>query len=652
MRGSVKLRSGNIVRRICGLGAGVILACAFAGAAFAQERLSMPFTCAVSGGRLFVEPSQERSYAILGRRDQEAFDICSSHNPSQCRTWQLHRFDVECDGGRVPWLSVFAAAPGMRRRQLWVENDRLHLRFGADRFNERRRPCFGAPWSGRGERLEGFPAWGDCDSNYQPRDRSVTVLPAGFAPLMQLGARIIAVPPPFRLEEPPRQVGPEMRPQVLSRQEMGAPLPPFRLEEPPRQVGPEMRPQVLSRQEMGTGEKAPSPFRSGGEERPPFSTSNNNAAPAKTPPPVQRSPEATAADGQPRTSVAPRVLAESQTASGAKSETQKLAEAPKPVEAQKPVEAAKSSEPSKTQKSVETTKVIETPKPVEATKSAEPSKPDSDWRASTRTDDKTNHPVSTPLAREDVGLDRGVVGTLIASIHRHAPILAPIFAALLVLPLAFVAWRLLRPAPAGDAAETVSDQSDKEPVWPNLGGITAPAPARSAVEDLMRNADDFYVHVKALVGQMPDTNPLRDVVADELAAIDATLRAPDLASAYAAEDWAKLRQCAVQALTDLERIRRIVQGAKETAAAAAPSAPVPPAERLGHPVPTTREEALAVLGVNAEASEKVIKKIVDAMRQTWHPDLARDDADRRAREERMKQINIAWDILRPKRQAA
>ena len=196
-----------------------------------------------------------------------------------------------------------------------------------------------------------------------------------------------------------------------------------------------------------------------------------------------------------------------QTASGAKSETQKLAEAPKPVEAQKPVEAAKSSEPSKAQKSVETTKVIETPKPVEATKSAEPLKPDSDWRTSAKIDDKNNHPVSTPLAREDVGLDRGVVGTLIASIHRHAPILAPIFAALLVLPLAFVAWRLLRPAPAGDAAETVSNQSDKEPVWPNLGGITAPAPARSAVEDLMRNADDFYVHVKALVGQMPDTNP-------------------------------------------------------------------------------------------------------------------------------------------------
>jgi hypothetical protein len=332
-----------------------------------------------------------------------------------------------------------------------------------------------------------------------------------------------------------------------------------------------------------------------------------------------------------------------------KSETRNLAEVPKPTEVPKPVEADRSIGASKAQKSVETTKVSETPKPVETAKPADSLKPDGDWSTST----KANQPVATPLPRDDVGLDRGVVGTLIASLHRHAPILAPVLAALLVFPLAFVAWRLLRPAAtAGDTPEMTSDRSDREPIWPNLGGISAPAPERSAVEDLMRNADDFYVHVKALVNQMPDTNPLRDVVADELAVIDATLRAPDLPAAYAAEDWAKLRQCAVQALTDLERIRRIVQGAKETAAVATPSVQVPPAERLGHPVPTTREEALAVLGVNAEASEKVIKKIVDAMRQTWHPDLARDDADRRAREERMKQINIAWDRLRPKRPAA
>ena len=547
----------------------------------------MPYACAVNGGRLFVEPSPERSYAIVGRHDEESFDICSPYNPSRCRTWQLHRFEIECDGGRVPWLSVVDAAPHARGRQLWIENGRLHLKSGPGRFNERGRPCFGLPWRGPGERLEAFPGFGDCDS-YRRRDRAVTVLPAGFAPLMQLGARIVP-----------------------------APLPPFRLEEPLRQVGPQMAvPQVLPRQEMAAGEKPAHPQRSGPDERPSVSTSTSNAAPAKGPAPAQRAPDATA-DAKPR-AIAPRVPAEGPTTSGTKPDAQKSAENPKPRETSKPVESAK---------------------------------PDGPWQTSTKVDGKPAQTSSAPPAREDSSTpDRDIASVLIATLHRHAPILAPVFAAMLALSLALIAWRLLRRAsqlgpPTTAAAETAAD---KEPVWPDLGGISAPAPTRAAVEDLIRNADDFYVHVVQLTGRMQGGDALRDVVTDELAAIQASLRAPDLAQAYAAQDWTRLRQGAVQALTDLERIRRIVQSASETAVASAPGS----LERIGRPVPTTRDEALAVLGVNAEASDKVIKKIVDAMRQNWHPDLARDDTDRRAREERMKQINIAWDILRPKRQAA
>ncbi len=44
-----------------------------------------------------------------------------------------------------------------------------------------------------------------------------------------------------------------------------------------------------------------------------------------------------------------------------------------------------------------------------------------------------------------------------------------------------------------------------------------------------------------------------------------------------------------------------------------------------------------------------MKKIVDGLRQSWHPDLARTEADRRLREVRMKQINAAWEILQGKR---
>lgn len=62
-------------------------------------------------------------------------------------------------------------------------------------------------------------------------------------------------------------------------------------------------------------------------------------------------------------------------------------------------------------------------------------------------------------------------------------------------------------------------------------------------------------------------------------------------------------------------------------------------------LPATRSEALALLGLNADASEPVIRKLVEALRQSWHPDLATTDADRAEREERIKAINVAAGIL-------
>jgi DnaJ-class molecular chaperone len=69
-------------------------------------------------------------------------------------------------------------------------------------------------------------------------------------------------------------------------------------------------------------------------------------------------------------------------------------------------------------------------------------------------------------------------------------------------------------------------------------------------------------------------------------------------------------------------------------------------------LPRTTSEAYEVLGVNAEVSAGVLKKIVDALRMSWHPDHARDESDRVLRESRIRQINIAWDIINGKREAA
>jgi DnaJ-class molecular chaperone len=40
------------------------------------------------------------------------------------------------------------------------------------------------------------------------------------------------------------------------------------------------------------------------------------------------------------------------------------------------------------------------------------------------------------------------------------------------------------------------------------------------------------------------------------------------------------------------------------------------------------------------------------LRQTWHPDLASDPSEKEIREQRMKQINAAWEILANKRAQA
>lgn len=97
-------------------------------------------------------------------------------------------------------------------------------------------------------------------------------------------------------------------------------------------------------------------------------------------------------------------------------------------------------------------------------------------------------------------------------------------------------------------------------------------------------------------------------------------------------------------LRDLERIIRIAQGA---------SWDQPQHERRdAESIPRSPHEAYQVLGLNADAPAAAAKKLVDALRMTWHPDHARDAPDRERRESRMKQINAAWDLIRQRPEAA
>ena len=66
-------------------------------------------------------------------------------------------------------------------------------------------------------------------------------------------------------------------------------------------------------------------------------------------------------------------------------------------------------------------------------------------------------------------------------------------------------------------------------------------------------------------------------------------------------------------------------------------------------LPRTMLEALDVLGVDPDASKDTIKTTVTRLRRALHPDHAIDDEDRALRERRLKQINVAWDIIAGKR---
>ena len=164
---------------------------------------------------------------------------------------------------------------------------------------------------------------------------------------------------------------------------------------------------------------------------------------------------------------------------------------------------------------------------------------------------------------------------------------------------------------------------------------------------MIGDADRLHSRVRLSVETL-EAPTLRDTLLEDLLRIEATLLAPDLANHVMAHEWTAARAILQQMLRELVRVQRLAEGARGVRPA--PGASHGAVWALG--VPRNRKEACALLGVNENASEKVVKKIVDALRQTWHPDHASDADDRFVREERLKQINIAWDLISKRQREA
>src|SRR5262249_37666243 len=76
----------------------------------ADDLLVMPYGCRVVGGRPLLTPAPNQSHRIMGAREQRVFRTCSPMNPTLCRQWTIHRFDMDCDGVPSSWASVIANA--------------------------------------------------------------------------------------------------------------------------------------------------------------------------------------------------------------------------------------------------------------------------------------------------------------------------------------------------------------------------------------------------------------------------------------------------------------------------------------------------------------------------------------------------------------
>jgi uncharacterized protein YndB with AHSA1/START domain len=239
--------------------------------AHGEERLVIPYSCKVHRGHVDLIPSRRQAYRVYGARERQILTTCSPAVPDRCRSWTLHRFDLDCGGTRVPWPRVVAAVSERKTPGLaWLAHGRLHVSMGPWWAGAFASPCRGArwwygPWSPYEPTYEptyepphgptydppfkppyGAP-YGPLDGQAfeppygqpyvpppadwrcmdQPSPQSAVDFPPGFAPLMGTKAQFIAATTPGWTEltkNPPFAAAvPEAPPGIAKRRDHAAP---------------------------------------------------------------------------------------------------------------------------------------------------------------------------------------------------------------------------------------------------------------------------------------------------------------------------------------------------------------------------------------------------------------------------------------------
>lgn len=565
-----------------------------AGSAAAREGVSLPVSCEVHSDRIVLQPSQPTVYEIITEREREVYSACRPGGPNSCRPILVYRFDVACGAERVPWMEVAAALLSAGGSRAAVRRDRLHIR---PRQTPQPRDCDSTD--------PAFAFMKDCDAWARKRNATPEwVLPSGFAPVHEVGARFVELPPV--VEAPKRE--PEPKPEA-----------------------------PLGTAEAGLEFQAPAPV----EPMPPPVI----AEATPEPPPVATSPE------PPEPAAVPEMPpAEAETA---ESEAIALARAA--------IEAA--DEPAQQAPDVPTTLSTAKPEPQEKSDPHPQVKPapGSDLRMVSVTGWS-----STVNSIDEQIMARPGLQFLSTLEHFVAPLLSALeqmavrarslplekefttvlmgVALLTGLLFSGIGWysvrtrSRVRAAPAFGLAET-------QPVHfrPSSPGTFLVPSDEKMCGELCRTAHTMLQQIDARVDELHGVAPLRRVLQREMRNLEQFLTAVMTASPREPEEWRRMRNRLQRIVKELHRLRDIVEGAYRSLSAGGFTSREPPRDKY---------EAYEALGVNPDVSPRTLKKLVDALRACWHPDLAKDERDRQAREERMKRINIAWDIITSKRQEA
>jgi hypothetical protein len=156
----------------------------------ARERLVMPFDCGLEGGRIKLSPAVPKSYPIIGARDEEAITTCRPPLASGCRTLMVHRFVISCGGVGVAWMRIVAAIGDGAAGRAWIEDGRLNVALPARNLPDAKLACFDGPPAGGSGLERRVVLMQDCLPWRRRVDFDHVVLPQGFAPVGEFGARL------------------------------------------------------------------------------------------------------------------------------------------------------------------------------------------------------------------------------------------------------------------------------------------------------------------------------------------------------------------------------------------------------------------------------------------------------------------------------